>query len=263
MKDYNAVTTTFEKFDELVISDLNKEACQWLAFISDQNEKPFVVVTEPIKITAGGIPKLNEHYCQEDINREFINIAFDITQPSCLKLKLFFEKADNYFDSDTIRKRLFGSKADRYEYQPIIKIKTNYDDDDDYPHKNKPKRPDYCKVKFLISQCGNKRKITTRFKEFGNEMKLDTVTKMAEKVRFFKTYTFAICIRKIWANRIVAPGADKIFYGVGLSMVEITMGSPYIDFGKPIYDINGIKLAYKKYMDDKKKSIKTNLTVEV
>jgi hypothetical protein len=271
LQDYEIVHTDFENFSDIIVSDLNKATTQLIAFIS-RNGKPFVVKTDNIKITSNGIPQLDKEdnchgYYPDDGHREFINIGLDLNQSACVHLKTFFNKADNFFGSEQMRKILFGTKASRYVYLPLVKTKETYadDDDDDY-HKNKRlPYPDYIKIKFITVPLKNTgRKIWTNLKKNGLQVKAETVTEIASHVKFNSTASFTIHFRKIWADKHQPPNDNKYHYGVGLAMIEIEMGKfDFIYMDKPIYDKAGLRKAYKKYLDEKKNSICKHVAIEI
>ncbi|XWV26518.1 hypothetical protein QJ857_gp0549 [Tupanvirus soda lake] len=262
------VSTNFESFDSLEISELETSYCQPLAFIN-YNKELFAIKTDPIRITSYGIPKLDNNFYPCDDKREFIKIGFDMNQPGCVQLKLFFEKADKFFGSRQMKKKLFGKKEKYYEYQPIIKTGCQYDKDDeddvDFVKKNKinkPMKPDYCKVKF-ITKNSESREIVLKLKKHNEDIKAVTVTEIEQYVKYAGIYAFTIQFRKVWASKSFIPCTKLKYYSVGLSMIEIDTSPTYTYFDKPIYDIQTLKNTYKKYMEEKKKAIHTQIAFDV
>jgi hypothetical protein len=74
-----------------------------------------------IKLTPYGIPLLD--YRPPDNTRNFIKIPLDVEEPTHIVLKKQLEGIDKYFDQKSIKEKLFGKKADKYQYQPCIKLK--------------------------------------------------------------------------------------------------------------------------------------------
>jgi hypothetical protein len=275
-KNYEIINVTnFKNFSDIEVSELNKDPPQMIAFINiyqNNSITKFVIKTDPIQITSRGIPKLsNENdmgYYPDDSRREFIHIGLDLKQPACVQFKLFLEKADDFFGSVHIRKKLFGRRSDEFEYQPLIKKIRSCDDDDDYVNKKKqqPKPPDHIKIKFIVDLIDGHRIMRTRLINYGKQINAKTVTDIASYVKFNTVACFTVHFRKIWANKCSAPGSKKKHYGVGLAMIEIdttTQKSTFIELGKPIYDKDGLKKAYKKYMDEKKNPIHKNVIIEI
>lgn len=61
-------------------------------------EGPLVFITDPIKVTRGGIPKQDTKYRMVDSKRCFFWLALDEQQDSCMKLKEFTDSVDNLFE---------------------------------------------------------------------------------------------------------------------------------------------------------------------
>lgn len=257
--NYNVQNTNFNKFYDLDISDLQLYR-QLMSYIKYQ-KKDFVVKTQPIKITAYGISSIRAHI-YDDSMREFINIPLDKNQTACNDLRNLLERADDFFGSIHLRKKLFGNNANNYQYMSLIKNKNNYEFTCE--DKKKPFLPDYCKMKFLIKKCNNNRIIKSVLKKNNIEIKINSITDMAKNIRFNNIVSLTFQFGNVWANKTSSLIGEK-YYGVSLSVIEINIGKnfTFINIGKPIYDRIGLKKAYKKYMDQYKKSIKEYAEIEI
>ena len=149
-------------FSLVSVSDIDRNISggQFISFISYANEK-LVVSTDIIKLIANsGIPMLDCEWEQKgyrsrgmypsDQHRNFIKIVLDPNQSACIDLKTHLESADDFFGSDQMRKRLFGTKCDQYMYQPIVRFPGTPDEsnsEEDSSAKKSIQSP-YCKIKF-------------------------------------------------------------------------------------------------------------------
>ena len=229
------------------------------------NCKNVVIETDAIQLTAYGIPRINEDYCPSDAYREYIMLPFDLSQSSCVTLKDTMKRADEYFASLPFKIKLFGSKAGKHMYHPIIRSKSfreedDSDDDNYIPKKNLPM--DYCKVKFIMNYDSNGKKINetkTVLKTNGEAIEVKTITDLSNYIKFRSVAKYTIMFQKIWACKTPVPGSNFFMYGAGLTILEINTGrhTPIsVDLSNPIYELDKLKEMYKEYMDGKKKLVK-------
>ena len=105
MKNSNIIP--IEEFDPNSIPDLIK------------NNDKFYLQTGPIQLTPRGIPQFDKD--NNDPDRMYINIPLDSDGKSTIEFKKALMKIDNYFESDDMREKIFGSKANKYVYHPIVR----------------------------------------------------------------------------------------------------------------------------------------------
>lgn len=247
-------------FTELNVTELNRGLAQPAAYISHNNMNAGVK-TGNIRLTHHGIPRLTNgqslNIYPDDAHREFIFIPLDLNQPNCVELKNHLNKADAFFGSEDLRKILFGSRWDNYQYQPIIRTK----------NQGNVVKPDCCKIKFNFTRRGSDRiNITKIYKDGKLLFDTKTVTDITQYVRFMSMINFTFIYQKIWANKARAQGANKIMYGVGLKMLEINTSSSlytYVDRALPFYEMDKLKKSYKQYMDSRKNMYKKNIIIDV
>jgi len=125
-----------------------------------------ILKTGPIKITKGGIPKLDDKWRKTDAKREFMWLGNDDQQPACAELFSAFKSIDQKFDElisydqDEKIDRNVESKTVVFqkdkkkepltvlEYSPLVKLSVQGGDGE-----AKPDQPEYvpyerCKLKF-------------------------------------------------------------------------------------------------------------------
>ena len=234
------------KFANIDVSEMNKTGRQPLAYINYtdpiKGETKILIQSDKIKLTSHGIPQLDKEgavdgFYEDDTKREFIKIPLDDSQPSCVALRQHLKKADEFFGSDKLRKQLFGNRAKDYEYQPCIKTpQSKPSEDDDKKSKSKSKEDDkpkpvidYVKMKFNMVYVGdgkNKQHINkTKLKRVGKEKKenviAETITDVANEIKWNSEIKFIFYYNKVWANKTPASGAKVITYGLGFKIMAI------------------------------------------
>lgn len=251
------------------VSELNKEGQQPLAYINyndpDLNAPTKILVqTDKIKITSHGIPSLSKegdknNYYPTDDKREFIKVPLDPEQESCVKLRKFLEKVDEWAGSEEMRIKLFGKRASKYQYQKCIKSPEAKDDDDDSDDDDKPKKGkkaknsgdekkkyppmDYVKMKLNVVASGSGRINKTKLKRIEGSkktfVKADTVTEVANEIRFLSEIKIIFYFNKIWANKTAAQGATVIPYGMGFKVIAFEY-TPHVGKGVNTDDVDFI-----------------------
>src|ERR1700733_288759 len=245
-------------FINVEVTNMKKTEMQLISYIEyldpDTNTKNKLIVQTPMmKLTrGGGIPKINPKFkINDDKDREFINVPLDENQPNALRFKEHLEKADEFFGSDKIKKKLFKEKAKEYMYQPIVRkpnIKEEDDDDSDNDNKKFTKKkkedveayPDKCKLKFNIRYGDNDEHFnvttiiltekTTDGKKIEEtkktEMKPTTITEISELIKYRSDVRYMIYYYKLWAAKSKLQGATYKMYGVGLKIIALEYTPP-------------------------------------
>ncbi|QGR53836.1 hypothetical protein [Moumouvirus maliensis] len=219
-------------FQNVLVSELEKKPkAQPLCYLNYKDDKhgetKLLVQSDKIKITDHGIPGIHEQYYPDDSKREFIKIPLDESQESCRKLIEHFDKADQFFGSKNLRKKIFGNNCEQYQYQPIIRKpqEQNNDNKNKTNGENKPKC-DFVKIKFNMAGSNESRVNRTKLFQIktGGEkepVKADTITEVANHIRFQSEIKFIFYYVKIWANSSKTQGLNKYLYGVGLKIMAI------------------------------------------
>ena len=244
-------------FANAEVTEFNKDGTQFLAYINYRDDKlgensKILVQSGLIKISSHGIPSLDKKgskrtYYPDDSKREFIKIPLNDTS-ACNDLRKHLEAADEWAGSDEMRKKLFGKRANKYQYMPCIKTpQINDDDDDDSEGKDKGRdknRPviDFVKMKFNIILDGDNRINKTKLRKVDGKTKqivvAETMKDVANEIRFLSDVKFIFFYGKIWANKTLNQGASHILYGIGLKIMNIeytpgvgkSLNSAEIDF---------------------------------
>ncbi|AGC01838.1 hypothetical protein H012_gp625 [Acanthamoeba polyphaga moumouvirus] len=219
-------------FNNVLVSELErKPKAQPLCYLNYKDEKhgdtKLLVQSDKLKITDHGIPGIHEQYYPDDSKREFIKVPLDNGQDACRKLRKHFEEADQFFGSNKLRKKIFGNNADQYQYQPIIRTpqEQNNDEKKNKSGEDKPKH-DFVKLKFNMAGSGESRVNRTKLFQIKSEkekepINADTITEVANHIRFQSEIKFIFYYVKIWANSSKTQGLNKYLYGVGLKVMAI------------------------------------------
>jgi hypothetical protein len=234
--NYTDVDVSCIKTTELKESDRSKG--QKIAFFeytnSSGNKIPLYIQFTWCPIFTYGIPSISEYY-KTDADRMFIKIPLDPNNDDIKKLMNFLSLLDAKLSSDEFKSKMFGNKASKYEYQPILRIPIEEDDDEDSAkpgnksNKSKPKVP-YIKAK--IAFCYQTQKIkTTVFSSVIDEkgirkrekLEIDTIDQLAENVCFLSKIHPIIQPFKLWAQ---PPNKPQPLYGASLKIIKMEVEIP-------------------------------------
>lgn len=166
--------------------------------------QPLMLQMPWIKLDAYGIPREGEYY-KSAYERAFVKTPVrlddDNTEVSIFADKL--KEIDELYGSDDMKKKLFGKKAKKYKYTPILRF-PEIDEDDE----NADKKPPYCKLKLDLSWPDNE--VKTQIynsvldpdtdKRQRTKVECSTVDDVAENVRYLSTVRFIIRPVKMWAQ---------------------------------------------------------------
>jgi hypothetical protein len=163
--DFNVDNFTIPPIDEKRSSDSQYHAFPTYKYGKKQDK--LILKTDPIKITKGGIPKLDDKWRKTDAKREFMWLGIDTEQPACVALFDAFKQIDEHFDklisydadekvdanveSKTVVFQKDKKKVEPLtvlEYSPLVKLSVQGGDGE-----SKPDQPEYvpyerCKLKF-------------------------------------------------------------------------------------------------------------------
>lgn len=238
-------------FDNLEVTELVQEGNQPFAYIdmydAKRNAKTKILVQNSGKI------KINSQWLDEmypnNASREYIKIPLDPEQPACMELRKHLAAADEWAGSEKMRKRLFGKRADKYQYQPCIK----YDNS---------KNAEYVKMKFVIIEQGGDRVNKTALQRIEGDKKIKinamTITQFVDEIRFLSEFKFIFCYSRIWANKVADVGEYMIRYGLVLKIMAINYEYiPNANISDPIYDLQTLKKKFKNHAND------TPITIDI
>jgi hypothetical protein len=171
--DFDVEKITLPAIDEKRSSDSRYHAFPTYKFGKHQDK--IVFTTDEIKITKGGIPKLDDKWRKNDSKREFFWLGWDKEQESCnalfTKLKQIDEKYDSLisYDSDekvdhNVESKTVHTLKDKkkepltvLEYSPLVRMSVQGGDGE-----QKPDQPEYTpyeriKIKFQKKWDKNKK----------------------------------------------------------------------------------------------------------
>lgn len=178
--------------------------------------------TGSIQITHYGIPALSD-FIISDNQRTYIQLPFDIEQPTCNILNTKFNEIDDTLSNT--HQRIFENDS-RYkklrwlEYEPCIReraeICTDYDSDDEYYYEQQRIRPRYCKIKIdpsdtqlFAGKDGSYRYIP-----------VTTMTEFCQYINFRSVVDIVVQIENVWFKKNICMARSRMF---GLSLFAVAI----------------------------------------
>ena len=232
---YDEVNT--DNFD---IGELKHEGGNQIAFVNynetaTKMKKTILLQTGGIKMVAGGTPLLDEelkklgytpkgHY-PDDSKRKFTKLPFDPKQKSCMKLRGFMARMDEYFDTNEFRVKCFGAqKAANYMYSPCITPPFEEDDASKSKTTTGNKKPRYETCKMHYSTDRETHEVKTRFirveKGKGRTpVPIKTITDITKAVPFKSTVKVIFAISCILAYPI--PKTKNFTYSLRFKIIKV------------------------------------------
>ena len=184
-----------------------------------------------IFINSGGVPRTNEFY-SDDSQRSFVKIPLDQSVPEVKKFSELLQAIDEKMGSDEFKEKVFGSKASKYQYQPIFRTPLEEDDVKKDPNKKDygPKQP-YMKLKIDTSYPDGKVKSHVFSSILGADGKrtrtkvegISSIDDFASHVCFMSTIRPICRPVKLWAQ----PANKKDpTYGLTIKMAKVEVEPP-------------------------------------
>lgn len=199
-----------------------------------------LIVTEPIKLTKGGIPKIDGEYKKSDKDREFFWLGCDKEQPACVKLFEALEKIDQVYselisdnaNTKTIYQSKDGKKEplDKLEYVSLVRESSQpenaKDGEKQYEAYNR------IKVRFGTkyvpnAEEGEPSEITTHLFLLDKEEPepYTSVTDFEKSLRWGCEARFVLCVNKFWAMKALKNKKRECGFTVKCLQVYITKES--------------------------------------
>ncbi len=163
--DFNVDNFTIPPIDEKRSSDSQYHSFPTYKYGKKQDK--LILKTGEIKITKGGIPKLDDKWRKTDAKREFMWLGLDQEQPACVALFDAFKQIDEHFDklisydadekvdanvdSKTVVFQKDKKKIEPLtvlEYSPLVKLSVQGGDGESKPDQPEYKPYERCKLKF-------------------------------------------------------------------------------------------------------------------
>jgi hypothetical protein len=161
------MTTNFTDFDISKLSFTNLEENdrskgQKIAYPRYEhpqlgNDQPLFIQFPWIHLSSYGVPKISE-FIKDDYQRLFLKIPLDQSVPEIKIFSDLLKSLDDKLGSQEYKEKLFGTKASKYEYQPIFRMPQEEDEDEKAKNKKKdygPRQP-YMKLKIDATYPDNK-----------------------------------------------------------------------------------------------------------
>ena len=227
----NQKTTKFQDFEpeELDLTPFQeneRSKGQNIAYPRYQNEGAPLMLQGPwIKMNTYGVPRAGEYY-KTDNDRAFIKIPLDITNEETNEFYEKLKQIDNKFNSKEFKTKMFGTKASKYKYVPIVREPVEDEEMDDENKKKYP-RPPYMKVKLdtTFPEAKVKTQVFTSIMKDGKRERekqtVTTVDEFASVARFLSTIRPIIRPVKGWCEKKVRQGNDYMQYGITFKLIKI------------------------------------------
>jgi len=210
-----------------VLEDSSYVKSQKQACINHKNQK--LLIQTPYFLTETyGVPRAGEYYqtlksraffkmplC--DDRREFpLEVDYDAIMTFHQKLV----EIDEMMSSNDTKTKLFGDKADKYEYMPIVRQPQVSDDDDEA--QKKYYRPAFCKFKLDLAFDSEVPKFRLFDGSSGKrvEVKMNSFEDALKYFKFLTRHRMIVHVFKIYAGK-TAPTGEKRKYGLVLKATAI------------------------------------------
>ena len=166
-----------------------------------------------IEIDMYGIPSKCDFY-KEDYQRMFLKLPLNQTILEVETLtKGLLKQLDEKFGSDEYKEKLFGKKASKYTYQPIVRIPITDDGKDKHP---------YMKIKLLTKYPTNEiqtavlKQMKDETTEFVDDIK--TLEDFEKHVKFLSKIKCMISPVKLWMHPLTATEPS---YGISFKLIKV------------------------------------------
>jgi hypothetical protein len=149
----------------------------------------------------------------------------DSDQVSCRKLRKHLKLIDKWASSDEMKRKLFGTYMDNYEYTPCNRGTKEYNGDN-------YKGLGYVKMKFDMNMYGPDRINRTMIVKLEGSDKRTIIhaPTMLEIVKEFNCPSgikVFFVYNKFWVNKWAAANSTKMSYGIGIKVKVIEYVPPY------------------------------------
>lgn len=204
-----------------------------------KDEQPLIITTEKIKLTKGGIPKLDEEYRKSDKDRQFFWLGCDNDQPELVSLFDMLRKIDSEYEKliknnkETKTIHVLKDKQkepiDSLYYVPIVRESVIPED-----KKNDPAYAPYDRIKVRFSTKydgdageGDLKEINTSLFLLDNEEPepYTTVTDFTKTFKWNCEARFVLSINKFWAMKTATKKVRDCGFAIKCLQIIITQES--------------------------------------
>lgn len=230
----NKTTPTFSEIiptqiEVTELKDNDRSKGQRIAYIRNASDSSQVIFGLPwIHLKSYGIPGKAEYY-KDDNSRSFIKLPLDENESNVKDLIAWTKSFDKYFGSDSYKEKLFGSKKDKYQYQPCFREPQEQEDDEENTKtKNKaygPKLP-YMKLKVDTTYPDNKIKTHVYKSVLENDKRVRTkvddinsIDDLSKHLCFLSKARCYVSLSKLWAQTLKSSQTPK--YGITFKLIKV------------------------------------------
>jgi hypothetical protein len=230
ISDFNQNYLSFTKLEENQRSRGQKIAYPRYTNPKDNSETQCFIQFPWIKLNSYGVPKIGEYY-SDDSQRSFVKIPLDQSIPEIKQLSDMLRKIDEQISSDEFKEKMFGSKASKYQLQPIFRLPPEEDEDNKNNASKKygPKHP-YMKLKIDTSYPDNEIKTVVFNSVVDNGTRIRTKVEDVKTIDdFASNICWLSCIHpvvspvKFWAQ---APNKKDPTYGITFKIIKVEVEPP-------------------------------------
>jgi hypothetical protein len=187
-----------------------------------------------MKLSSYGIPPKEPYFVDKpDKERSFVKIPFDESIHGCKEFKEKLLEVDEHMKSKEMKEKLFGKKASKYNYVPIVRVQAVDDDDDDDDDKKKKEKknttPKYDYMKAKLDLTYPDFKIKTRLvKAVKNEdgkterepIDVETLDDVSKHLCFLSEFKPIFRIAKLWAHPPKGVQGNPPQYGLVFKLIK-------------------------------------------
>jgi len=216
------------------LEDNQRSKGQKIAYIrytdKSNNEIPLFIQFPWVYLGSGGIPRIGEYYT-DDSQRSFVKVPLDQSIPEIKKFSEMLQQIDEKTGSDAFKEKMFGTKASKYQLQPIFRLPQEDDGPKDPSKKDYgPKHP-YMKLKIDTTYPDNKVKsivFSSVLDANGKRVRtkvnnISTIDDIATQICFMCKFRAIGRPVKLWAQ---APNKKDPTYGLTFKMSKVEVEPP-------------------------------------
>ena len=220
---------------------------QYMAFPKYKNknnkkdkDEPLYILTGKIKLSKGGIPRIDGEHKKSDADREFFWLGLDREQPECVKLFDALQQIDNVLGEkikDNGEEKIIYELKDNkkvpiqaLEYVPIVRETEEYTDE-----KTKKVYEPYKRIKVRFDTHyeenkpeGEPSKIETALYLLDNDEpeEFTSVTDFEKVLRWNCEARFVISVNKFWAMKAQKNKKRECGFSIKCHQIYITKEAP-------------------------------------
>ncbi len=231
--NYTDVNVSQVNFTDLEENTRSKgQKISYIRYTSPEtgSEIPLFIQFPWIHLSTYGVPKLGEYYT-DDSQRSFVKVPLDQSVTEVKQLSDMLRKLDDKLGSTEFKEKMFGAKASKYIYQPILRMPQEEDEDTKKDSKKDygPRHP-YMKLKIDTSYPDNQVKSIVFTSVMEGSKRVRTKVEGVKSVDDFASHVCWMSrIRpiarpvKLWAQ---APSKKDPTYGLTFKIAKTEVEPP-------------------------------------